>query len=275
MSARQTTITLLDALRLRYIKPSAQRGMQGGVFIPECGVNGGVSAQRCDALYVGFTSTSGRLLVGHEIKASRSDWLHELAQPGKADFWADQCHEWWLVAAPGVCQDGELPHGWGLLEPSPAGRLRVVHRPVRHPERQPSWTVVRSIMARLDTLTAGEIAGVRQGAREQVRAQVEKEHQERQRRHDAEHDPVTARRVQILAELEDRLGVRVEDWRADTFVSRETFALALQIARSADELGQYGALERAAENLHGHATHLEQIARGIAGLRELGKAGAA
>lgn len=78
------TEELLARLQRHYIKPGEQ--FPGGIFLPEVGWNGR-SGGRVDALYVGFTSTSGRRLVGHELKVSRSDWRHELDQPGKADGW--------------------------------------------------------------------------------------------------------------------------------------------------------------------------------------------
>jgi hypothetical protein len=106
------TADLLARLRRHYIKPG--RGLPGGIFAAEVGINGGAGiGQRCDAIYVGFTSSSGRLMVGHELKVSRSDWLHELARPGKADWWHDNCHEWWVVAATSdLVKPEELPPGW-------------------------------------------------------------------------------------------------------------------------------------------------------------------
>ena len=87
-SATATTRDLMARLERHYIP--AGRPMPGGVFLPEVGWNATGGTSRADALYVGFTSASGRILIGHEVKASRSDWLTELRKPGKADGWADQ-----------------------------------------------------------------------------------------------------------------------------------------------------------------------------------------
>lgn len=38
-------------------------------------------------------------LIGHEVKVSRADWLHELKQPEKAEAWKRFCHEWYLVVS--------------------------------------------------------------------------------------------------------------------------------------------------------------------------------
>lgn len=142
----------------------------------------------CDAIYVGFTSTSGRILVGHELKVSRADWLNELNKPGKSDPWADQCHEWWLVVNdPAIVHDGELPAGWGLMTPGPSKtRMKIVTRAARKDptEHTPSWRAVRSIMARQDTLRAQAILAGQRRAQElaatQVRADVEREIARRQ-----------------------------------------------------------------------------------------------
>ncbi|MFF2621221.1 hypothetical protein [Oerskovia jenensis] len=168
---RAVTEDLMARLKRHYIKPGAP--LPGGVFLPEVGWNGG-GTSRADALYVGFTGSSGRLLVGHEVKASRADWLNELAKPGKADAWADQCHEWWLVTVPGVVRDGELPEGWGLMLPGRSRtRMDIRTRARRHPDRVPSWDATRSIIARQDTLRAAAIEDGRRAAHEQARADAD------------------------------------------------------------------------------------------------------
>lgn len=210
------TADLLGLLERHYIKPGAP--FPGGIFLPECGWNGGnpehPMAGGCDALYVGFTSTSGRILVGHELKVSRADWLNELKQPGKSDPWADQCHEWWLVVSDcAIVQAGELPAGWGLMCPGRSKtRMSVVTKPDRKPaSHRPSWTAVRSIMARQDTLRAQAIAAARRKATDEANAELAKrveqqvKFQENQR---GNHDYETVK--QRLKALEDALGLPVE-----------------------------------------------------------------
>jgi hypothetical protein len=75
-------------------------------------------------------------LIGHEVKVSRSDWLHELKTPEKAEAWKRFCHEWYLVVSdPTIVRQGELPEDWGLLV-SHGKSLRVaVKAPrLRNPE---------------------------------------------------------------------------------------------------------------------------------------------
>lgn len=156
-----TTGELLGRLQRHYIKPSVP--LPGGVFIDEV-TYGGAGGSRCDALYVGFTSTSGRMLVGHELKVSRADWRHELDQPGKADRWADQCHAWYVVApSTDIVPAEEVPHGWGLmvLDTRSKTRMKTAVKAQVHADRQPSWTAARSIVSRMDTLRAQHDQDVR------------------------------------------------------------------------------------------------------------------
>lgn len=171
------TNQLLALLQRHYIKPGEP--LPGGIFIPECGWNGGNAMGNggCDAIYVGFTTTSGRILVGHELKISRADWLNELNKPGKADAWADECHAWYLVVAdPAIVHEGELPAGWGLMVPGTRSKTRMdvrVQADVKT-DHTPSWKAVRSIMARQDTLRAEAISFGRQRAEELARGEIDK-----------------------------------------------------------------------------------------------------
>jgi len=150
-SDREVTADLMDRLRHHYVQQVIGGSSLGGRLLEEVGWNGTENSRRCDALFIGFTSTTGRLLVGHEVKASRADWRNELRQLDKAGEWADQCHQWWLVTVPGVVNDGELPNGWGLMVPG-RGRLLKVLTPARNfPNRVPSWDAARSIVARVGT----------------------------------------------------------------------------------------------------------------------------
>ncbi|ORA62185.1 hypothetical protein [Mycobacteroides franklinii] len=211
MPSVTTTDELLALLRRHYIKPGLD--LPGGVFVPEVGGNGswGASA-RADAIYVGFTTSSGRILVGHELKITRADWLNELNKPGKADQWADQCHAWYLVVnAPAIVKPGELPPGWGLMSPGPSRTRMTVHTPATvKPDHTPSWDAIRSVMARIDTLRANEVA-----------AAVESRDQARRRKYEKDVAEAVELRVKTMPEtgesakrlklIEDAIGAPI-DW---------------------------------------------------------------
>lgn len=226
--ARGQTKTLLALLERHYIRPS--QDFAGGVFVPECGINGG-SQRRADALYVGFTSTSGRLLVGHELKVTRSDWRKELDSAGKADLWADNCHAWYVVApGPEVVPADEVPDGWGLMYPSSRSktRMQVVVKARVHADRTPSWDVVRSVLARVDTLTVHRIHDAAQAARDRADAELENRvaarlEVEGRRTIDAD----TQRRLAFVDRLERVLGETVGDYVWDDDQLRPEHAAAV------------------------------------------------
>lgn len=247
--ARMTTAELTARLRRHYLKPGEV--LPGGIFLTEVTL-GRAGGSRADALYVGFTSTSGRLLVGHELKVTRSDWLRELAQPGKADPWADECHAFYVVAAPDVAKPEELPDGWGLMVPGATTRTRldVVVKARSHPERQPSWQAVRSLLAVADTERARLITEARAKAGEDARRDVDRLLEQRlaHARNRTDADRADALAAQ-LAELTEALGLRVsgETYRRDTATLDELRAAAgflrahVGAGRAAAELtGRYG-----------------------------------
>lgn len=240
LTPKTSTKTLLEILERHYIKPNAP--MPGGVFLTECGVNGTFGASnRADALYVGFTSASGRLLIGHEVKVSRSDWRRELDQAGKADWWADNCHEWWIVApGPEVVPVEELPEGWGLLYPSSRSRnrMQVVRQATRYPDRQPGWDAVRSIMARLDTLQRSALAAFAVAERDRHEQQVEDHVERRLAAAGAQAlTPDQRSKLAAIERIEHLLGEPISnDWFAPERVTPAQAAAALRLVRAGHAL---------------------------------------
>lgn len=164
------TADVMAALRAKYVgKTEAE--WAGGFYLEECGINGTTARDtRCDALYAGFTAASGRTLIGHEVKVSRSDWLAELAKVGKADWWFDNTHQWYLVAPTGVLRDEELPHGWGHMEVQGSRLVIKTKAPVR--DVTPSWDALRSILSRAETLRAQSVQRARTDARTDVQSEI-------------------------------------------------------------------------------------------------------
>ncbi len=164
-TAALATADIMAALRTKYAGAD-EREWSGGFYLEECGINGNGQQSRCDALYAGFTSASGRLLIGHEVKVSRSDWLAELKKVGKADFWHDNCHQWYVVAHSGVLSEDELPEGWGLMFLQ-GSRLITKVKPATR-QVTPSWDAVRSMLSRAETLRAESVRSAMETARQRV-----------------------------------------------------------------------------------------------------------
>ncbi|AMT70494.1 hypothetical protein [Mycobacteroides immunogenum] len=238
MASTLKTADLLALLRRHYIKPG--QPLPGGVFLHEVGGNGtwGASA-RADAIYIGFTSSSGRILVGHELKVSRSDWLNELNKPGKADQWADQCHTWWLVVSDlSIVQDGELPPGWGLMSPGRSKTRMAIHTPAAvKSDHTPSWDAMRSLMARYDTLRAQEIRESLTQRSKQMdddrEARIAQEVQRRMRE-----APESGQAAERLKLIEEAIGARISwsdyDWTPRNHVNLELLG---RIGKAALTLG--------------------------------------
>jgi hypothetical protein len=107
---------MLDLLHLRYSQTNPGNGPR--YACAEHVKNAaGFYARRCaDFIAVDCWRTGGIELHGHEVKVSRSDWLHELKDPTKADAFKQYMHRWWLVVPDAkIVKPGELPEGWGLL----------------------------------------------------------------------------------------------------------------------------------------------------------------
>lgn len=255
MSDHDKTRELMARLRRHYIKPG--QPFSGGIFVPECGLNGGTGS-RIDAAYVGFTSTSGRMLIGHEVKVSMADWRKELDTPGKADLWADNCHAWYIVV-PNEMADKVLPHlpaDWGLMTPSTRTKTRMdikVKAPVKR-DLTPSWLITRSLMARLDTLQVGQIDSIRRTARDEAMQEWEARQAERPDR-----PRLTSREQQGLEQLrtlEEALGVTLDSHDYGRSTSVETFAKALRLVKAERELPRR---LRAFDHVQGAADALDVI----------------
>lgn len=84
----------------------------------EVGNGTGFDVKRhADAVAMNLWPSRGLSLHGVEIKASRTDWQKELANPAKAEEIHQYCDFWWLVTANGVVKDiNEIPPGWGFME---------------------------------------------------------------------------------------------------------------------------------------------------------------
>lgn len=127
-----TEVDLLDLLRQRYTRDYGNGPRY--VFMTHVRSAPGFDARRClDAMAMDLWPSSGNELHGFEVKTGRSDWLRELAQPGKAGEFTGRVDRFWIVAPAGVVAPGELPDNWGLMCPG-RGTLRVA-RPARRVDR--------------------------------------------------------------------------------------------------------------------------------------------
>jgi len=96
--------------------------------------------RRFDGIAISLWPSMGEIVHGFEVKVSRSDFLHEIKQPGKAGALMRWCDYWWLVCPPGICQDDEVPSSWGIMYILPSGLRQKRRAPELKPiPRTPDW----------------------------------------------------------------------------------------------------------------------------------------
>lgn len=165
------------------------------------------------------------------MKVSRADWLAELRKSGKADTWADACHEWWVVVPQlSIIEDGECPEEWGILTPMGARTRLTVHRQAtRKPDGfEPPWWAVRSFMSRIDRVSAERLQAAQDS---QKRAQRDREFVEAERARAAETPTCSPEDAVLLKSVKDHLGrAGLSKWRAADLVEY-TGTLVLADAR--------------------------------------------
>lgn len=123
MTVKWTAAELESRIAGRYTK--------GWAFFPQVrDATGGAHHCTADAVAVGLWPSRGFEVHGFEIKVARADWLSDLNRPDKNDGIASECDFWWIVAAPGVVRESELPEKWGLLLPH-GDKLRAKPRAKR------------------------------------------------------------------------------------------------------------------------------------------------
>lgn len=145
------TSDLTERLRRHYIKPGDD--LPGGAFLTEIQSHG-LPTRRVDALYMGFTGSRGHHLHGFEVKTSRADWLTELGDPSKAEWWFTHTHCWWVVVPDlTTAHVQELPPAWGLMVPSKRARTKMeIVKPADIREPLVDFGLLFEIVKKIDTM---------------------------------------------------------------------------------------------------------------------------
>lgn len=131
MSDSDTTAMLYRLLKEKYALPKFALVTE----VPNA--TSTLKDRTADAMAFGCWQTAGMVVHGFEVKASRSDWMKELQDRSKAMAFERYVHQWWIVAAKGIVNIGELPAEWGLLEPAGSGLRVRSAASVRTPETMP------------------------------------------------------------------------------------------------------------------------------------------
>jgi len=99
-----------------------------GFFVQE--IEAPHHSRRADALWLPLMTGMRGQIWGYELKVSRADLMHELADPTKADPWMRYCNQWTLVVPDeGLLRGLDIPDLWGILVPSAKRTMRTVRKP--------------------------------------------------------------------------------------------------------------------------------------------------
>ncbi|TDD97596.1 hypothetical protein [Actinomadura rubrisoli] len=256
-----STITkqLLARLKDHYRKPGTAQ--DGEILVTEVTAPG--SNRSCDLLRVGMWQSRGLGIGVHELKVSRSDWLRELDDPGKADAWWRFCSRFWVVAMPGVVNASELPEGWGLMLPPNRANGRRFRPVVPAASREPevSLPLLVEILRRADNIRVAEMQQMRMVHRRDLYTKVE------QARRTANADALDLVTKQSLEKLEQVLGARISDfaWGTDLPLTEITSGeLAIAVC---EYTHQHVALQRREVELGRIESRLQGVAQRV--LRDL------
>lgn len=88
------------------------------IFATEFSIDPGFAKRqrRIDGLAFNCYPSKGHLLVGYEVKVSRSDFLHELKQPEKRQRAVAYTDEFYFAVPLGLVHPSEVPDDCGLVE---------------------------------------------------------------------------------------------------------------------------------------------------------------
>jgi hypothetical protein len=143
------------AMRVKFAPPAF------AMFEEVGNATGFACGRHADAVVVSLWPSRGIWFHGFEIKASRTDWQKELADPAKAEAIAKNCDYWSLVTADeSIVHPGELPERWGHLTMR-GSKLVTVKEAVKSEEFTPSRGFVVALLRRAHETLEGKIQRAR------------------------------------------------------------------------------------------------------------------
>lgn len=198
-----TTPQLREKLAAKYKEPAY-------AFLQEVRNSTGFvgNVRSADAIAMSLWPSRGLDLIGFELKISRSDWLHELNKPQKADEIAPYCDYWWVVVADeSIVLEGELPPTWGLMAASGRGRsLRIIKDAPKLEAKELSRGLLASLLRNAtsgtvpSSILSGMLKDERNRAMEMCNDKIERANKER--------DQIK----QHIEDFEQASGLRINGW---------------------------------------------------------------
>jgi hypothetical protein len=150
---------ILEALRRRYRAPAwaffpelrTGTGYDYGRFRGDVRAEKSVE-KRLDAWAFHLWPSGGYQPTGFEIKATRSDFLRELARPDKTARYMRLCQFFYYATPTGLVQPHEVPEKAGLIWVNER-RCRVMKRAPNRGMPEPEWDFFAAVCRRVDAVS--------------------------------------------------------------------------------------------------------------------------
>lgn len=111
---------------------------------------GGDSEQRFDYWAIHYYKSKQNKVVAYEIKASRSDFLHEIKKPKKRRAGLRLSNEFYFVCPKGMVKIEEIPVECGLMEVDELGVVKTIIKAPFRNTIPPTFNFMASFCRRLD-----------------------------------------------------------------------------------------------------------------------------
>jgi hypothetical protein len=248
-SAAVTTGAIMVALRERFCAPEF-------AFFEEVGDSGSGSAVYADGVAINMWASRGYAITGFEVKASRSDWLRELKQPGKSEPVLSKCDYWYLVAPDGVYKDDEIPISWGVLD-FKDGKLREKRKP---PKLEPK-PVTRAFVAQMFRRGHGK-------EERDISDRVNKALQDDRLKMQQRIDEAVKYKTRELREKAEKWELFVKEVGEHEWVSAPDVVRAVKAVQVAGVTGTYSGINDLLQKMRWSLKSLEEAAAAFAHLHE-------
>lgn len=231
------------------------------LVLHECAQDAMRQGRKIDTLVVSLWKSRGYELDAIEIKVSHSDWMRELNEPAKADWWWKHSHRFW-VAVPSAIADkvlATLPTGWGLLAIATDGGCMAVRKPTKHEAEPLPWPAIVGIMRAASGAGANALVRARDAGEQSgyLRGKRDTERQTGDLALKAKIEELNA----LIAAFAETSGIDITAGYGRESTRRLGELVAIIRTALIDPAIAAGELLRASERLHAHARGIDDVAR--------------
>lgn len=104
--------------------------------------------QRFDAWAINLYPSKGHMTIVYEVKVSRSDFLHEIANPTKREQALRHSNEFYFAVPTGLIQLQEVPEECGLLYVNEDLTIKTIRKAPFRCDALLTWSLLASVARR-------------------------------------------------------------------------------------------------------------------------------